>query len=219
MEVLPIDVFGVGVDVPYPAPLGFKSAQIEEFAMQICQPKTGLGLKPDHLRLRKFDELFDWELKAHFFGENGNFSRTSERAKISIRNARTAGDWNIIHQTLVRFYTLCDFDPESISVLSTHAHAQFPSPEEREDFLDLFAHGPGLLKAAALGYVEIADWEKEIRVLIEPSNVVPNGIFIAWDTQFPNEQDWDSFLSSLPTMMENAANLFELGFEPLREKV
>jgi hypothetical protein len=67
--------------------------------------------------------------------------------------------------------------------------------------------------------VRIFDWEKEIRVLIEPSNVVPDAVFCGWDTQFTNNQEWESFLGSLPTMMENSANLFELGFEPFREKV
>ena len=56
--------------------------------------------------------------------------------------------------------------------------------------------------------------------MIEPSNMVTDAVFVAWETQFSNEQnEWDAFLSSLPQMMENSANLFELGFEPLRERV
>jgi hypothetical protein len=86
--------------------------------------------------------------------------------------------------------------------------------------LNQFSHTALLAKAGALGYVRIFDWEKDIRVLIEPSNLVPDAVFIAWDTQYANEQsDWESFLSSLPSMMENSANLFELGFEPFRERV
>jgi hypothetical protein len=65
--------------------------------------------------------------------------------------------------------------------------------------------------------VRIADWEKDIRVLIEQSNLTPDSLFIAWDTQFTNSQDWDTFLASLPTMMENSAHSFGLGFEPLKQ--
>ena len=44
-------------------------------------------------------------------------------------------------------------------------------------------------------------------------------MFVNWDTQYTNGQDWETFLMSLPTMMENSVNLFDLGFEPLRERV
>ena len=74
-------------------------------------------------------------------------------------------------------------------------------------------------RPAALGYVTILDWEKDIRVLIEQSNVVPGGVFVSWDTQFVNAQDWETFIPTLPTLMDNSANLFDLGFDPFREAV
>ena len=67
--------------------------------------------------------------------------------------------------------------------------------------------------------MQILDWEKDVRVLIEQSNVVPDAVFIMWDTQFTNDQDWETFLPTLSTLMDEAANFFDLSFEPLREKV
>ena len=169
--------------------------------------------------MKRWDDLFGYELAVQFFGENGTLTRTADRIKLGVRNARTAGDWTIILQTLTRFYTLMDFEEKSTTALSTHVHAKFPSNEEREQWIGQFSHNALVAKSAALGYVRIFDWEKEIRVMIEPSNVVADGVFCAWDTQFANNQEWDSFLGSLPTMMENSVNFFELGFDPLREKV
>ena len=219
MEVVPIDLFGVHVDVPFPAPLGFSHADLEDFGAQICAPATGLGLRVEQLRVKRWDDLFGYELSAQFFGENGTLTRTAERIKLGIRNARTQGDWNIIQQTLTRFYAIMDFDPTTHTVLSAHAHAKFPTTEERDQWIAQFSHSPLIARAGALGYVQIMDWEKDIRVLIEQSNVVADGVFLAWDTQFTNDQDWESFLGSLTSMMDNAVNVFDLGFEPLREKV
>ena len=219
MEIVPIEVFGIHVDVAFPAPLGFQAAKLEEFGAKICDPKEGLPLRAEHIRLRRFDELFDYEVKAVFFGENGTLTRTAERIKLGIRNARTQGDWNVIQQTFTRFYTLMDFDEQSLSHLSAHAHAKFETLEARDEWLKQFSHNALIDKAAALGYVKIADWEKEIRVLIEPSNMVPNAVFISWDTQFANLQEWDTFIGSLPNVMENSANYFEIGFEPFKERV
>ena len=219
MEILPIEVFGVHVDVPFLAPQGFSQAGLEEFGAQICDSVHGINLRSDQIRLKRWDDLFGYELTANFFGDNGTLIRTADRVKLGVRNARTAGDWTIILRTLTHFYTLMDLNKKTVTTLSTHVHARFPSSDERDQWIGQFSHNALITKSAALGYVRIFDWEKDIRVLIEPSNVVPDAVFCGWDTQFSNSQDWESFLGSLPTMMENSANLFELGFEPLKEKV
>ena len=137
-----------------------------------------------------------------------------------VRNARTAGDWTIIQQTLQRFYALMDFAAHEPSPpFPRTCTPSFRRTEERDGWLGHFSYSPLVGRPATLGYVQIADWEKEIRVLIEQSNAVPDAAFVMWDTQFTNSQDWESFLMSIPTMMENAVNIFDLGFEPLRERV
>ena len=220
MEIIPIEAFGLHVEIPFLLPQGLQAAKLDDFGARICEPEKGLSIRPDQVRLRKWDDLFGYELIAQFFGDNGQLSRTSDRVKLFVRNARTAGDWNVIHQTLTKFYNIFDPNPKTVTTLSSHVHAKFPNTEERDAFLNQFSHNALISKPAALGYARIFDWEKDIRVLIEPSNAVPDAVFVAWDTQYLNDQsDWESFLASLPTMMENAANLFELGFEPFRERV
>ena len=219
MEIVPIDIFGVQVEIPFPTPLGFRQADLEGFGASMCDTVKGLSLRPDQIRLKRWDELYGYELSAQFFGENGTLIRTASSVKLAVRNARTAGDWTIIHQTLTRFYALMEFDPKSVSALSTHAHVKFGTVEERDTWLSRFSYSPLIGRPAALGYVQIADWEKEIRVLIEQSNVVPAAAFIMWDTQFVNSQEWETFLGCLTSVMDNSVNVFDLGFEPLRERV
>jgi hypothetical protein len=219
MEIVPIDIFGIHVDVPFASPLGINQAKLEEFGAKICHATTGLNLRPDQIRVKRWDELYGYEMSAQFFGENGTLTRTADRIKLGIRNARTQGDWKIIQDTLQRFYALMDFPEESVTALSAHAHTKFPTTEERDAYLQKFSYSPLFSKAAALGYVQVIDWEREIRVLIEASNVVPDALFVMWDTQFTNDQDWETFLPTLPMLMDNSANLFDLGLEPLRERV
>ncbi len=219
MEIIPIEVFGVHVDVPFLTPLGFSQAGLEEFGARLCDSVHGINLRPDQIRLKRWDDLFGYEMTANFFGDNGTLTRTADRVKLGVRNGRTAGDWTIIQQTLTHFYTIMDFNQKTVTTLSAHAHARFPSVEERDQWIGQFSHNALIVKSAALGYVRIFDWEKDIRVLIEPSNVVPDAVFCGWDTQFSNDEDWESFFGSMTQMMENSANLFELGFEPFKEKV
>ncbi len=216
MEIIPIEIFGVAIDVPFAGPVSYGQAQFDSFGSKICDPAKGLGIRPDQIRLRRLDDLYDYELTGRFFGENGTLTRNAERVKLGIRNARNAADWNIVKETLTRFYQLMEFPPQTVTTLSTHVHAKFSSAYERDEFLRQFQPPGDVVRPCALGYVRIADWEKDIRILIEQSNLVPDSVFVAWDTQFTNSQDWDTFLTILPTMMENSAHSFGLGFEPLK---
>lgn len=217
MEIIPIEIFGIAIDVPFSGPVSYRQADFDSFGTKICNPAKGLGIRPDQIRLRRLDDLYDYELTGRFFGENGTLMRNAERVKLGIRNARNAADWNIVKETLTRFYHIMDFAPETITTLSSHVHAKFPSTYERDEYLRQFSHNSDVFRPCALGYVRIADWEKDIRILIEQSNLVPDAVFVAWDTQFTNTQDWDTFLTILPTMMENSAHAFGLGFEPLKQ--
>jgi hypothetical protein len=217
MEVVPIAVFGVAIDIPFPTPVSYTQAQFDAFGAKVCDPKTGLGIRPDAIRVRRLDDLYDYELTARFFGENGSITKNAERVKLAIRNGRNAADWNIVKETLTRFYTLSELDEKTVTSLSAHVHAPFPSSAERDEYLRQFTWSSEIIRPAGMGYVRIADWEKDIRILVEQSNIVPDALFVAWDTQFENNQDWDTFLTILPTMMENSAHAFELGFEPLAQ--
>lgn len=216
MEVVPIEFFGIAIEVPFGTPFGFHQANLEEFASKLCDPTIGLNLRPNQIRLRRTDDLFDYELSAHFFGENGTLTRGPDRIKLAVRNARNMADWNLIHQLIVRFYHLMDFVETTVTTLSIHAHGRFPSQDDRDGFLSQFSHSFEVLRPASLAYVRIVDWEKDIRVLLEQSNMAPHAVFAVCDTQFQNLQDWDSFLSTLPTVMENSVNIFGLAFEPLK---
>lgn len=216
MRLIPLDVLGINLDIPFLPPLTKNSAELDSFATWLCDTENGLSLRPDQVRLKTWDDLFGYELVAHFFGDNGLITRTGERIKLSIRNARTAADWEIVRRVLVRFYTHMAFAPKSLTTFSAHAHSRFSSAEQLDLYFRQFAQPQISSRPAVFSYVKIADWESDIRVLIEKSNAFPDALFIAWDTQFKHAQDWESFIGSLPTMMENSAHLFDLAITPMR---
>src|SRR5690606_1496157 len=148
---------------------------------------------PDQVRLKRWDDLFGYELIAQFFGENGSVTRTADRVKLMIRNARTSGDWDLIRRILVRFYGEMNFQPKTMTTVSAHAHLRLPSSDELTDYFAQFPMNEMASRPALLTYVKIVEWEADIRVLIEKSDAYPDSLFVAWDTQFPNTQDWESF--------------------------
>jgi hypothetical protein len=214
MEVVPIELFGVSVDMPLPVPVSMRETALEDFVRDLCDPQKGVGVRPGQCQLLGRDLLYQYELNATFFEGNATLVRTAERTRVAIRNARNWADWQLVQQTLSRVHALIALDPKSVSNLSMQAQVRFSSLSERERFLRAFAPNRLVARPGALGWVRIPDWEYEVRVQIEDSALLPAGVYIGADTQYRNDQDWESFIGSIPTMFAAAANSFGLGFEP-----
>ena len=214
MEVVPIEIFGVSIDLPLPAPVSMREPALEDFIRDLCDPQKGVGLRPSQVQLLSRDLLYQYEVNATFFEGNGSLVRTAERMRVAVRNARTWADWQLVHQTLCRVHALVMLDSKSVSNLSMQAQVRFPSLPERERFLRSFAGKREVSRPGALGHVRIPDWEYEVRVQIEDSNLIPAGVYVGADTQYRNDQDFESFIGSIPTMFVASANAFGLGFLP-----
>ena len=214
MDVVPIELFGVSIDLPLPKPVSMRSTMLEDFARDLCDPLKGIGVRPAQCQLVGRDLLYQYELNATFFEGNGTLVRTPERLRVAVRNARNWADWQLVHQTFCRVHALVELDSKSVSSLAMQAQVRFVSQSERERYLRSFASNRTVARPGALGHVRIPDWEYEVRMVIEDSNLLPAGVCVSCETQYRNDQDWESFIGSVPTMFAAGANAFSLGFEP-----
>lgn len=210
-----IDLFSLQIETPLPRMRPLDHEDIRNFADWLCDPE-GFRLRPEQIRTKVWDQLFGYEIFAQFFGENGFIVRTPERVRVGVKNARTAADWEIIQQVFVKFLHQEPTAESAFRVFSASAHVKVEEPHTAAEFLQQFAVLPGIERPAALNYVKIADWEKEIRLVIEPSNLFPGQLFISWDSQFATSPDWDTFVPTFITVMENSARIFNLAMAPLK---
>jgi hypothetical protein len=207
-------VFSLQIDSPLRRPRPLDHPDTRRFQEWLCDPE-GFRLRPDQVRIKAWDQLYGYEILANFFGENGFLVCTPDRVRVGVKNARNAADWEIIQSVFVRLLQH-ESPPEGATrTFSASAHIRLEEPQTADTFLERFAVVPGVERPASLSYVKIADWEKEIRIVIEPSNVLPKQLFVSWDSQFGGTQDWDTFVPSLLTVMENSARMFDLGIAPL----
>jgi hypothetical protein len=212
MRAISQDVLGIGLTIPFSPPLTRHEARLDAFATWLCNKDAGLGLRSDQLQLKSWDELFGYELCAQFYGENGLISRNADRIKLDIKNARTASDWELVRQLIVRFYTHLQFPATSVTTFSAYVHSRSLAGPELDAYFQQFPQPKIATRPALFSYVRIVDWESDVRVLVEKSNAFPGhgGVFLGWETQFSNNQDWETFIGTLPTVMENSAHFFEL---------
>lgn len=210
-----IELLNLQIETPLAQVRALNHEDIRTFSEWLCDPE-GFRLRPDQVRVKTWDPVFGYEILAQFFGENGFLVRTADRMRVGVKNARSAGDWEIIQQLFVRFlHQEANARPDTVRNFSATAHIKVEEPFTAAEFLQRFAVVPGVERPAALSYVKIADWEKDIRIVIEPSNMLQGQLFVSWDSQFGANQDWDTFVPVLMTVMENSAAIFDLQIAPL----
>ena len=69
MDVVPIELFGVSIDLPLPKPVSMRSTVLEDFARDLCDPLKGIGVRAAQCQLVGRDLLYQYELNATFFEE------------------------------------------------------------------------------------------------------------------------------------------------------
>jgi hypothetical protein len=211
MRQVPLDILGIALDIPFTPPLPRRKADLDTFAAWLCNAQEGLGLRSDQVRLRTWDELFGYEMVGQFWSENGIMVRTADKIRLDVKNARTASDWELVRKLIIKFYTYMDFAPATKTTFSAHVHSKFGTPDEVAAYFSTHPMPQMSARPALFSYVRVVDWEADVRVLIEKSNAFPEGgLFVGWETQFQNNQDWETFIGTLPTVLENSVHAFDL---------
>lgn len=100
-----VQLFAVALEVHFSRPRPLAQDKLDEVAAWLTDASEGLALRPEQIRVRRADILFDYELTASFFGGNATFRQDAEKSLFSARGARTRQDAGILQQTAVRFVT------------------------------------------------------------------------------------------------------------------
>src|SRR4051812_7074759 len=130
MRQISLDVLSIALEVPFAPPRTKRQAALDELATWLCTKEKGLGLRSDQVRLKSWDDLFAYEMQAQFFGENGLIVVTADKIRLEVKNARTAADWELVRQLIVRFYLHLKFPADSVTTFSAYVHSQLSSAED-----------------------------------------------------------------------------------------
>lgn len=213
MIELTIQLFGIVVEVIFPAPRTFSKELLDSDAQWLTDSASGFAVPPEQVRLRQADVLFGYDLSAQLFGGNGHFSVDAQKASFSAKNARGRADGELLREVVGRF--LRHFAKEKFTVaFSANAHAKPESKAVQEEYLQRFRFDQRITKPGAVGYLRLNDWPTDVRFIVEPSLGTEDSLFLAWTTRFP-ASEFSEIPDKIVHVFEEAASVYGLKFRPL----
>lgn len=98
-------------------------------------------MKASQIAVRNFDGAFNYDLSFSLFNGNGTFKISAEKLDISLQNATSDKDWEIIQDCIAKIFEHVPLPEISHTIFSATAHATFPSIEAMQQYLLRFAVG------------------------------------------------------------------------------
>ncbi len=212
-----IQVFSITLEAVFPGPKPFAKDEIDRIAEWLTDPSEGFSLRADQVRTRHTDIVFDYELRASFYGGNATFYRDAEKATLVARGARTRQDGDLLLDAAVRFAQFITTEQTLPLTFSANAHAMLPSLEAREHFLAGLRPDPRVVSPGVIGHVQIEEGSEPMRVSIEPSFNDPQSLFFFWQTYLTQAADWPSAFESTIRVIKEATAIYGVTFLPLFE--
>lgn len=213
MIELAIQVFGINVEVIFPAPRTFAKGRIDADAQWLTDSASGFAVPPEQVRLRQANVLFGYDLSVQLFGGNGYFSVDAQKATFRAKNARRRADGELLRQMVDRF--LQHFAQEKLTVaFSADAYAKAESQVVQEQYVQRFRFDQRITKPGAVGYLRLGDWPSDVRFMVEPSLGTEDSLFLAWATRFPFGES-SEISDKIVHVFEEAAGVYGLKFRPL----
>lgn len=212
-----VQVFSITLEAFFPRPKPFAKDKIDQIAEWLTDSADGFALRPDQVRVRHTDIIFDYVLSASFYGGNATFVRDAEKAALFARGARTRQDADLLQGAAMRFARFAASEEKLPLMFSANAHASLPTVQDREQFLEKLRPDSRVTSPGALGYVQLERWPDAVRVAIEPSFNAPQSLFFSWQTNLAASEDWKGTFETLVGVIEEATTVYGVQFLPLAE--
>lgn len=206
MAKLKIHTFGVTLDARFPKPVAFLDARTNEFAAKMSEI---FQLTPDQFRMRQFDILYGYELKATFLGSNARLERTSTGIKLTLEGATSAEHRDSITDLLSTYCAaiLPEVGPKLTFVIT--AHATFESPESYVAFFKPYGRCPEVVSEGIIAELKLPDWTEPVGVRFENSLAFKDAAFVVHSSEISLPLD-SSSLKRMWASFEESTKLFGL---------
>jgi hypothetical protein len=171
------------LDAPFTAPVPFDSANLKGVAVRALEKFGKYELRHNQFALRLGDQLFDYALAFTLFNGQATVRLTTDRLFARIQGAKNQKDLDIVAEALLGSVQCIDSTIGEFTLASA-AHASFEIEPEGVTYLQSFVDQSNyIIEGGRITLVKHPDWELPVRITVEKSVFVNNGVFLTWNTE------------------------------------
>lgn len=206
-------VCGVTLESFFKKAVLFKDAHCDDVAQKCLEAFASYGMKASQISVRNFDGAFNYDLSFALFNGNGTFKISAEKLDVSLQNAMSDKDLEIVQDCIAKIYEHVPLPEISHTIFSATAHATFPSTEAMQQYLMRFAMpAKQVVSGGTIAYVLCETWAEEIRLTIDKSLAFPDGIFLAWTTTYREKKLTRDLVTRIKDAFKASVTKFDLSF-------
>jgi len=206
-------ICGVTVESFFKKAILFKDAHCDDVSQKCLEAFASYGMKASQIAVRNFDGAFNYDLSFSLFNGNGTFKIAAEKMDISLQNATSDKDLEIVQDCIAKIYEHVPLPEISYTIFSATAHAIFPSIEAMQQYLLRFAiPAKQVVLGGTIAYVLCEKWAEEIRLTIDKSLAFPDGIFLAWTTTYRGNKLTRDIVTRIKDVFKESVTKFDLTF-------
>lgn len=207
--------FSISIEGFVKKPVVFKDVQFEVVAQKVLEAYGSYGLRPSQITLRNGDDAFNYDISFVLFNGNGTFRISSEKLEINFQNIVTDKDFEVVADCIAKLYDHVPVPETRNLIITGHAQTVMDSIEARQGYLDTYANPEKQIhQGGTVIYTQCQDWKTEIRLLVDRSEVYPEGLFLMWTTTFWDGKLSRGILKALEDACREAAAKIDLQFPP-----
>jgi hypothetical protein len=204
-------ICGVTIETLFKKAVLFKDAHCDDCSQKCLEAFASYGLRPTQIVVRSGDQTFNYDLSFSLFNGNGTFRISAEKLDVSLQNATTEKDVDIVQDCIAKVYEHVPLPEINNTSISATAHATFPSIQEMQQYLLRYANpAKQIVAGGTIAYILCQNWPEEIRLTVEKSLVYPEGLFLAWSTVHRENKISRDVLKNAKEAFENSLTKLDL---------
>jgi len=184
MKVLTLQRFGIISETFFPKPIPYSDLLVQQVASKAIDKFRSAGLLPSGVVCNPGDRVFGHSLFFAALATKCSFRMTSEKIEVKCLDAVVHAEYGAFWQFVIDCAEIAEFGSEVPSHFQTYAHVTFQSAADRKEMLESFGNMPeGVSAGGYTLYSHSPSWKHEIRLQLDRSAAIPDGLFILVGTR------------------------------------
>jgi hypothetical protein len=190
----------------------FKDARCDEVSQKCLEAFASYGLRPTQIAFRTGDQMFNYDVSFSLFNGNGTFRISAEKLDVSLQNAASEKDLEIVEDCVTKIYGHVPLPDIHNTSISANAQATFASKEALQEFLTYANPTKQIVWRGTIAYILLPTWPEEIRLMADRSVIYPDGVFSTWNTAYKGNKISRDVLKNVKDVFEKALTTLGLTF-------